>query len=48
MAEKLSCSPFPCQYCGQWVATHEEIPHGIFLEAPEEEIKHSTIEPDPS
>ena len=32
--EKLSRSPFPSQYCGQWVATHEETPHGIFFEAP--------------
>jgi hypothetical protein len=45
LPEKLSHSPFPCRYCGQWVATHEETPHGIFFEAPEEEIKHSTIGP---
>jgi hypothetical protein len=48
LPEKLSRSPFPGQYCGQWMATHEETPHGIFFEAPEEEIKHSTIEPNPS
>jgi hypothetical protein len=48
LPEKLSRSPFPGQYCGQWMATHEETPHGIFFEAPEEEIKHSTIEPHPS
>jgi hypothetical protein len=30
LPEKLSRTPFPCQYCGTWVGTHEETPNGYF------------------
>ena len=48
LPDKVGHTPFLCAYCGTWVATDVEPPYGTFFEASEAEIKHSTIEPDPS
>jgi len=48
LPEKVASTPFLCQYRGRWDDSREENPYGTFMEAPEEELKHSAFEPSPS
>ena len=48
VADKVGHTPFLCAYCATWVVTDVEPPYGTVFEAPESEVTHSTIEPNPS
>ncbi len=48
VADKVGNTPFLCAYCNTLIVTDVEAPYGTVFEAPESEVAHSAIEPEPS